>query len=731
MQSFHSLQQREGGGGEAGASEAAHDEGAAQMPVSPSSDLDMESEPEEEIEFFGAYLSDYTRPSMFDGFGADQVGAAFAAAREEHRAEEAAAAEAAAAAAEAAAQPPGLPPAQDDDGNNNNDNGNENDDDDDEAFFSDYEGEYSDDEDDEEEDSEEEDSGNEEDDQDQAAMLFARLSNTVYRQLIDSLPRLSDHTPPPVEGDLADELTMRTAPVGLRSTTAPSTTTTTTTTTTTSNLCPRTHTPTKNHPKYLSPTRSLQLRELDPGCCGSGAHRRAAGNIAAFHRLPTMPVRVVDRMQSRAYIGRFTADGDVFVAAFQNERRIRLYDVHSESWSVLKDIHARNLRWTVTDLALSADQNFLLYASITPVVHLVNVRRGAGGTGEVQSVSNITDIHESLNFCEQSRSLGIWSLRWSPDSTEIIAGTGDASLYIYDIAAGRTVVKVQGHSDDVNAVAYGNDCDGNLIYTGSDDHEVRVWDRRTLGAHRGTPVGVFLGHTEGVAHLDSKGDGRYLISNSKDQSVKVWDVRQMRSVKEAARVHATEGRNIPSFSFDYRWMPYPAAGRVVKHPADGAVATYRGHSVLNTLCRAYWSPAATTGQRYIYVASSCGDVVIYDVISCAEVARLEYHQETVRDCSWHPYLPMLATAAFDGSVMMWEPNVPGDDEAAEEEAEESRKKEEKQKNNNKEENGGGSGGGGGGGDGSRKTRNSNKDGGGGGSGRRLPRPGRDQLGEWW
>ena len=50
-----------------------------------------------------------------------------------------------------------------------------------------------------------------------------------------------------------------------------------------------------------------------------------------------------------------------------------------------------------------------------------------------------------------------------------------------------------------------------------------MWDRRLLGAPgaRTTPVGVFVGHTEGVAHVDSKGDGRYLISNSKDQTIKV------------------------------------------------------------------------------------------------------------------------------------------------------------------------------------------------------------------
>ena len=34
-------------------------------------------------------------------------------------------------------------------------------------------------------------------------------------------------------------------------------------------------------------------------------------------------------------------------------------------------------------------------------------------------------------------SFGIWSLRWSPDGKDIIAGTGDSSLYIYDVESQR------------------------------------------------------------------------------------------------------------------------------------------------------------------------------------------------------------------------------------------------------------------------------------------------------
>jgi DDB1- and CUL4-associated factor 11 len=134
----------------------------------------------------------------------------------------------------------------------------------------------------------------------------------------------------------------------------------------------------------ISTTRHVFLREAGLGRAASAS---GVAHFACHHRLPARPANIADAMHSRGYIGQFTADGEVFVAAYQNERRIRMYDVH-RGWRLAKDVHARNLRWTVTDVALSSDQAFLLYASITPVVHLVKVAREGGEA--VESVANVT-----------------------------------------------------------------------------------------------------------------------------------------------------------------------------------------------------------------------------------------------------------------------------------------------------------------------------------------------------
>ncbi|KAL4432013.1 hypothetical protein ABPG77_000280 [Micractinium sp. CCAP 211/92] len=420
-------------------------------------------------------------------------------------------------------------------------------------------------------------------------------------------------------------------------------------------------------PAPPTPAPSAQRRPLNPRtrcCCGRLGRAVPAGAccLSSAHTLPPSTACPAGRRGWWTSAPLVPTSGSSpptersSSPAFQHERKIRMYDVHA-GFRLVKDVHARGLQWTVTDTALSSDNRFLLYSSITPEVHLVNVER----SGAVESVANVTDIHETLDLAGgRTARMGIWSLQWSADSRDVVAGTSDPGVRVYDMLQGKVVAQVQGHQDDVNAVAYAERGSPNIIFSA-------VWDRRTVGAsgRRCRPAGVFVGHTEGITHIDSKGDGRYLISNSKDQTIKLWDMCMMASEKDAY----TLNRAAPSFHWDYRWMEYPGKGRVVQHPNCRAVQTYRGHSVLSTLIRAYWSPAATTGQRFVYTGSFDGRAVVYDAITAQPVARLGgYHRECVRDCSWHPHLPLLATVSFDGACTLWEPDVAGDAQAAAEEA---------------------------------------------------------------
>ncbi|KAL7611433.1 hypothetical protein Lser_V15G10518 [Lactuca serriola] len=403
--------------------------------------------------------------------------------------------------------------------------------------------------------------------------------------------------------------------------------------------------PRKSEGMPISPVKMLAGREGNY----SGRSRFTSADRChlSSRYLPVNGPSVIDRMTSCAYVSQFSADGTLFVAGFQDSD-IKIYNVDN-GWKVKKNIRARSLRWTITDTSLSPDQRFLVYSSMSPIVHIVNI-----GSAMTESVANVTEIHEGLDFSghdddeEDDYSFGIFSVKFSTDGRELVAASSDDSIYVYDLAANKLNVRIPAHRSDVNAVCFADEA-GHVLYSGSDDHLCKVWDRRCLGT-RGIESGVLTGHLEGITFIDSHGDGHYLISNGKDQAIKLWDIRKMSS-NARSNISIAPPRHI---EWDYRWMEYPSHLRNRKHPNDLSVCTYRGHRVLRTLIRCYFSPSYSTGQKYIYTGSADAHIYIYDMVSGAQVARLEYHDQIVRDCSWHPFDPMIGSSSWDGVIASWE-----------------------------------------------------------------------------
>ena len=108
------------------------------------------------------------------------------------------------------------------------------------------------------------------------------------------------------------------------------------------------------------------------------------------------------------------------------------------------------------------------------------------------------------------------STKFSGDTKEIVAVTKRAEVNVYDLVSNRVSTRVTGaHEDEINTVCFANRLTSNIVFTGSDDSTIKIWDRRSLGANS-RASGAFLGHSEGITNISSKGDGIYLASNGKD-----------------------------------------------------------------------------------------------------------------------------------------------------------------------------------------------------------------------
>lgn len=400
----------------------------------------------------------------------------------------------------------------------------------------------------------------------------------------------------------------------------------------------------------------LMRRELG---LGSPGHERSITKLATQGLIPSSQADTIINYDQRCYSGQFSDDGNFFFSCSQ-DFRVRMYDTSNPyDWKYYKTVIYPFGQWTITDASLSPDNRFLAYSSIRSMVCLAP-----------------TDPNESsdpvfLDFAQRGFGhFGIWSVRFSGDGRELVAGTSDHSVCAYDVETRQTVLHINGHQDDVNAVCFGDKSSPHLLFSGSDDATIKVWDRRSMSDKRA--AGVFLGHTHGLTYIDSKGDGRYVLSNGKDQTMKLWDIRRMVPTEKADTVDST----IYGDPFDYRYDP-PNKGKYYQHPDDCSLVTFRGHSVLKTLIRCHFSPPSSTDCRYVYSASEDGNVWIYN-LDATVAGKVDVKQATrstrrrrrsdegsdeewdspprgqracVRDASWHPTAPIIAATSWNGYNM--------------------------------------------------------------------------------
>ncbi len=318
----------------------------------------------------------------------------------------------------------------------------------------------------------------------------------------------------------------------------------------------------------------------------------------------------------------------------------------------------------MTDADLSPDNKWLAFSSLQSNVGISAT--DPHDTGEPYSL-DLADGVRGGNNDYVFGSFAIFSVRFSGDGRQIVAGTGANSIVVYDIERRKSLHHVAGHTDDVNAVCFADKLSPHILYSGSDDCTIKVWDTRSLGD--GREAGAFVGHTEGLTYIDSKGDGRYILSNGKDQCMKLWDLRMAMSTSRYQELDPTAVTRLREYEYDYRWQEYEDY-QWFQHPNDNSLVTFRGHKVQRTLIRCHFSPPNSTDSHYVYSGSYDGHVYVWN-LDATLAAKIDVRSATrgptrsnpgrrhrlhprhpggwealIRDVGWHPNAPMFVGMLF-------------------------------------------------------------------------------------
>ena len=125
----------------------------------------------------------------------------------------------------------------------------------------------------------------------------------------------------------------------------------------------------------------------------------------------------------------------------------------------------------------------------------------------------------------------VWSVAFSPNGTQVVSGSDDKSLCLWDAVSGAHLNTLKGHSGSVVSVAFSPN--GTQVVSGSSDKTVCLWDAMS-GAHSRAILVQFL------TSVAFSSDGTQVVSRSYDNTLQLWDVigRNISSIYDTTSINA-------------------------------------------------------------------------------------------------------------------------------------------------------------------------------------------------
>ncbi|KAF7340727.1 WD40 repeat-like protein [Mycena sanguinolenta] len=238
------------------------------------------------------------------------------------------------------------------------------------------------------------------------------------------------------------------------------------------------------------------------------------------------------------------------------------------------------------------------------------------------------------------------SVAFSPDGTRIVSGSGDKTIRIWNAATGEAVgTPLEGHTGWVNSVAFSPD--GTQIVSGSGDETIHIWNAAT-GEAVGTPL---EGHTGWVNSVAFSPDGTQIVSGSGDKTIRIWNAAIGEAVGTPLERHtdwvnsvafSPDGTQIVSGSRDKTICIWNAAtGEAVGTPLEGHTDS------VNSVA---FSPDGTQ----IVSGSRDKTIWIWNAATGEAVGTpLEGHTDSVNSVAFSPDGTQIVSGSGDETIHIW------------------------------------------------------------------------------
>jgi WD40 repeat protein len=106
---------------------------------------------------------------------------------------------------------------------------------------------------------------------------------------------------------------------------------------------------------------------------------------------------------------------------------------------------------------------------------------------------------------------------FSPDGKTLASASFDNTLKLWDVATGKAITTLTGHSNLVISVSFSPD--GQTLASAGGDITIKLWNLAT-----NTQITTLKGYSTWVNSVSFSPDGQTLASASRDTTIKLWTV---------------------------------------------------------------------------------------------------------------------------------------------------------------------------------------------------------------
>jgi WD40 repeat protein len=243
---------------------------------------------------------------------------------------------------------------------------------------------------------------------------------------------------------------------------------------------------------------------------------------------------------------------------------------------------------------------------------------------------------------------GVYSVAFSPDGRRLLSGSGE-TLMLWDAGTGKLLRSFRGHLSSVRSIAISPD--GRRVMSGGVD-SIRIWDMETASLLRTSGTNWLDVHSIALSpdgrQLVSGGNGRQIGGYEHENTLMLWDAitgglrLKLRASTEPIRAvaFALHGREIVAGSYKTISFWDPRTGKLLRR--------FEGHS--NWITTLAISP---DGQK-ILSGSADKKIRLWDAATGQLLRHIDAHSDTILSVAFSPDGRRAVSSAWKGALKIWD-----------------------------------------------------------------------------